>query len=330
MVQHRMYITGGIGSLPLMEGFGRDYELDPEIAYAETCAALGSIFWNREMAQLTGEAQYSDLFEWQLYNAALVGMGQNGQCYLYNNPLAVRDGIQRREWYEVPCCPSNLSRTFASLAQYVLTADEESISIHQYISSQHTLADETSGQTMDITIDSALPREGRVTIQVNNPGRRILKLRNPSWAGNTKIMINQEEIRRASSSAAQNLNPQESEWLSIKRDWQDGDVVELLFDLPVHLLHADPRVKDHKNKTALARGPIVYCLESIDQPGMDIFDVVLDTDTITTEENQQFLGEIPVIKAQSIESQPLIFIPYHSWGNRGPSQMTVWVNESKK
>ena len=115
MVQHRMYITGGIGSLPLMEGFGRDDELDPEYAYAETCAALGSVFWNWEMTQLTGEAQYSDLLEWQLYNAALVGMGQNGQCYLYNNPLAVRDDIQRRAWYEVPCCPSNLSRTWASL-----------------------------------------------------------------------------------------------------------------------------------------------------------------------------------------------------------------------
>ncbi len=86
MVQHRMYITGGIGSLPLMEGFGRDYELDPEFAYAETCAALGSIFWNWEMAQLTGEAQYSDLLEWQLYNAALVGMGQTDNAISTTTP----------------------------------------------------------------------------------------------------------------------------------------------------------------------------------------------------------------------------------------------------
>ena len=330
MVHHRMYITGGIGSLPLMEGFGRDDELDPEYAYAETCAALGSIFWNWEMTKLTGEAQYSDLLEWQLYNAALVGMGQNGQCYLYNNPLAVRDDIQRREWYEIPCCPSNLSRTWASLAQYVLTANQESISIHQYISSRHTLTDEETGQTTDITIDSALPREGKVNIRIHPPGKRILKLRNPSWADNIKILINQEEIRRASASAAQTLNPQESEWLSIERDWQDGDVVELRFDVPVRLLHANPHVRDHKDKATLVRGPIVYCLESIDQPGIDIFDVVLDPDTISTEESLIFLGDLPAIKARSTQNQPLTFIPYHAWGNRGPSQMTVWVNVSKK
>jgi uncharacterized protein len=330
MVQHRMYITGGIGSLPLMEGFGRDDELDPEFAYAETCAALGSIFWNREMAQLTGEAQYSDLLEWQLYNAALVGMGQNGQCYLYNNPLAVRDGIERRAWYEIPCCPSNLSRTWASLMGYVLSADEEAVTIHQYISSQHTLINEKNGQKTDITIDSALPRAGKVTIRINNPAGHTLKLRNPSWAVNIKIIINQEEIRRASASTAQTLTPQKSEWLSIERDWQDGDVVELFFDLPVRLLHANPQIKDHKDKVTLARGPVVYCLESIDQPGIDIFDVVLDPDTLATEESQLVLGELPAIKAQSTQGQPLTFIPYHAWGNRGPSQMTVWINFGKK
>ena len=330
MVQHRMYITGGIGSLPLMEGFGRDDELDPEYAYAETCAALGSIFWNREMAQLTGQAQYSDLLEWQLYNAALVGMGQNGQCYLYNNPLVVQDGIQRRAWYEIPCCPSNLSRTWASLAQYVLTANEESISIHQYISSQHTLTDAKTGQTTEITIDSALPREGKVSIHIKNPARRVLKLRNPSWAANTKILINRDESRRASAPAVKTFDPQVSEWLSIERGWQEGDVVELVFDLPVRLLHADPHAKDHKNKTALARGPVVYCLESIDQPEVDIFKVTLDPASITLEENNQFLGNLPLIKARSTESRPLTFIPYHAWGNRGPSQMTVWVNLSKK
>ncbi|HSJ58710.1 MAG TPA: beta-L-arabinofuranosidase domain-containing protein, partial [Anaerolineae bacterium] len=106
MVARRMYVTGGIGSLPALEGFGRDYELDPEYAYAETCAALGSMFWNWEMTLLTGEARYADLFEWQLYNAASVGMGLDGRAYLYNNPLASRGGVRRRPWYAVPCCPS--------------------------------------------------------------------------------------------------------------------------------------------------------------------------------------------------------------------------------
>ena len=105
MVTRRMYVTGGIGVSAWLEGFGNDYELDPEFAYAETCAALGSMFWNWEMAQLTGEAKYSDLFEWQLYNAAPPGMGLDGTTYLYNNPLACRGGSERQTWYSVPVLP---------------------------------------------------------------------------------------------------------------------------------------------------------------------------------------------------------------------------------
>jgi DUF1680 family protein len=115
MVTRRIYVTGGIGSLPTLEGFGKDHELGPEIAYAETCAALGSLFWNWEMALITGEARYSDLFELQLYNAATVDMGLGSDIYLYNNPLVCRGCVARRAWFLVPCYPSTLSRTWASL-----------------------------------------------------------------------------------------------------------------------------------------------------------------------------------------------------------------------
>src|SRR5215216_4515875 len=136
MVTRRMYITGGIGSLPGLEGFGNDYELDPEYAYAETCAALANLFWNWEMSQLTGEPKYSDLFEWQLYNAAAVGFGLDGSNYLYNNPLTCYGGVTRKPWYAVPCCPSNLSRTLADLGKYIYSADKGKLDIHQYISSE--------------------------------------------------------------------------------------------------------------------------------------------------------------------------------------------------
>jgi hypothetical protein len=91
MVTRRMYITGGLGAVPGLEGFGDDYELDPEYAYAESCASIASLLWNWEMTLITKNARFSDLFEWQLYNATAVGMGQNGDSYLYNNPLTVRD-----------------------------------------------------------------------------------------------------------------------------------------------------------------------------------------------------------------------------------------------
>jgi uncharacterized protein len=136
MVSRRMYVTGGLGSLPALEGFGRDYELDPEYAYAETCAAIAGMFWNWEMTLNTGQAPYSDLFEWQLYNACAVGIGIEGDSYLYNNPLACRGGITRKAWYSVPCCPSNLSRTWADLGKYIYSAADGALWIHQYIGSQ--------------------------------------------------------------------------------------------------------------------------------------------------------------------------------------------------
>ncbi len=166
MVTRRMYVTGGLGSVPAIEGFGRDYELDPEYAYAETCAALGSLFWNWEMTCLTGQARYADLFEWQLYNAAAAGMGLDGKSYLYNNPLACRGGITRQPWYAVPCCPSNLSRTWANLGISIFTTEPATLKIHQYISS--STSDETGseeGSEVEYTgfsMKSGLPWNGQV------------------------------------------------------------------------------------------------------------------------------------------------------------------------
>jgi len=237
MVRRRMYITGGIGSLPSLEGFGRDYELDPEYAYAETCAALGSIFWNWEMALLTDKAKYSDLLEWQLYNAALVGFGMDGRSYLYNNPLACRGGITRRPWYAVPCCPSNLSRTWAILGNYVVSRKDQELWVHQYISSVSRL-NAASGQAgLTVEMQSELPWEGRVSLKItpSDSASYKLHLRHPSWSARTLVSINGELLQEInspvmSSDMASGYDPYQSSWITIERSWSAGDVVELFFE----------------------------------------------------------------------------------------------------
>jgi DUF1680 family protein len=324
MVTRRMYVTGGLGSLPGNEGFGNDYELDPEYAYAETCAALASLFWNWEMALATGNARYSDLFEWQLYNAAAVGVGTGGNTYLYNNPLLVRGGIQRRSWYSVPCCPPNLSRTWASLGKYIYFWDDENIWIHQYFGNQAALG---------ISIKSGLPFTGSVTIDLGLPTAKTftLHLRLPSWSTKPKVKVNDEEIETgsaplASAPTAQGYDPRQSRFIPICREWQPGDQVELTFDTPIVLRTAHPKVKGHTGKVALTRGPLVYCLESIDNLGVDIFTARLDPSTLAETFDSNLLGGILKITAKTTGNQNLTFIPYHLWGNRGPSQMVVWVN----
>jgi DUF1680 family protein len=348
MVTRRMYVTGGIGSVPGSEGFGNDYELDPEYAYAETCAALASMFWNWEMAQLTNEAKYSDLLEWQLYNAAAVGMGLDGTSYLYNNPLTCRGGVTRKPWYSVPCCPSNLSRTWADLGKYIYSngvqslptlhrsqeiSDSETqneIFIHQYISS------ECECNLAKIEVRSVLPWIGKVKIIVDPsvPSEFTMNLRLPSWCEteSTRVTCNGEffpvsPAPQQNEITASGYDPREGRWLNLKRIWNSGDVVELNYEMPILFRHAHPKVKGHQGKVAVTRGPLVYCLESVDNPNVDIFETTMDKTSLESVFDRTALGGVTKIIGQTKTGGPLTFIPYHLWGHRGESTMTVWVNE---
>lgn len=335
MVSRRMYVTGGVGALPALEGFGRDDELDPEYAYAETCAALASMFWNWEMALLTGEAKYSDLFEWQFYNAALPGLGLDGTTYLYNNPLASRGGITRRAWYAVPCCPSNLSRTLAWLDRYAVHAAADEIWVHQYVDGgQWTMDGPPSTARGQLTMNSRLPWEGRVRLRFDlpAPAALTLRLRIPSWAGSVSIRVHGEALNvpPVSPQTLQRSNVQTYRpagvWLPLSRTWQPGETLELDFETPIRLLRARPQVRPCRGKVAVTRGPLVYCLESVDNPGVDLFSARLDPSTLETAFSPSLLRGVQVITARTLDGQPLTFIPYHRWANRGESQMTVWVN----
>ncbi len=329
MVTRRMYVTGGIGSLPVVEGFGRDYELNPWYAYTETCAALASMFWSWEMALITGEAKYSDLFEWQLYNAASAGMGLSGENYLYNNPLACRGGVTRKAWYEVPCCPSNLSRTLADLGKYIYSFNQNELWVHQYIGSQASL--QTAVPT-NITIESGLPFTGKATLRLDPviPVDLTLYLRIPSWSARTQVTINEMPVDQPPSPlptepSAQGYNPRLSQFLPIHRTWQPKDTVEITFDMSICKRIAHHKVRGYKGKTALTRGPLVYCLESPDNPGVDLFNCRLDPTSLHTEFDAGLLGGIEVLRGTSSDGKPLTFIPYSFWANRGESQMNVWI-----
>jgi uncharacterized protein len=339
MVTRFMFVSGGLGAVPGLEGFGRDAELDPLYAYAETCAALASLFWNWEMALITGEAKYSDLFEWQLYNAAAVGMGLDGDDYLYNNPLLCRGGVERRPWFAVPCCPSNLSRTWASLGKYIYSSDEKNLWVHQYIGNGMETSEVFGTSEVSIEMESSLPWEGavRIAIAVEKPTEFTLHLRIPSWVGKVAVSLNGETIPFSSSfilppssvpaSTASGYDPRTATFLPITRTWQTSDIVDLNFEMPITLRRADTRVRGHHGKVVVTRGPLVYCLESVDNPGVDILSSKLDlSHTPTVTYLPTLLGGTQVIVMKSTEGHDLTFIPYQLWANRGPSQMTVWVN----
>ena len=349
MVTRRMYVTGGLGALPAIEGFGRDYELDPEASYSETCAALGSLFWNWEMSLLTCDARYADLFEWQIYNAASVGMGFDGRSYLYNNPLACRGGIERRAWFAVPCCPSNLSRTWAALGTYLMSASETSagrgpgpvegceIWVHQYVGCR---AQATPG--VELRVASELPWEGQVQIGVEAqaPAVWTLLLRIPSWTRGYEVQVNEQaweplpEERRAPVMTASGYSPHGAFYLPLRRRWARGDRVTLHLPMPIEVRRPSYLVLGSRGRASITRGPLVYCLESLDNPGVDLFRERVDMGSLRAERTGAGAAEMhwagtgarpTLLRGQTATGKPLTLIPYFAWANRGPSQMNVMV-----
>ena len=330
MVTRRMDVTGGLGALPDLEGFGRDDELKPESAYNETCAALACLFWNWQMVTLTTEAKYSDLFEWQLYNAVSVGMGWQGDSYFYNNPTLCRGGITRQPWYSIPCCPSNLSRTYADLGKYLFSAAEKAIWVHQYIGCTATLIEPLGVQ---LTIESELPWQGwaRIRVSLSAPQPFMLWLRIPSWAGAVTVKLNGRALEYSvrppqfTGATASGLDPCQAYFFPIEREWQNGDQVELQLEMPLRILHPHPRVNGLKKRAAVCRGPLVYCLESSDSPGIDLFESVVNEDSLLIKEAPDLFSGVMKLTGITQTGQHLSFIPYALWGNRGPSQMNVWI-----
>ena len=329
MVAKRMYVTGGIGSLPLTEGFGRDYELNPEVAYAETCAALGSMFWSREMSLITHHPRYDDLFEWTLYNAASVGIGMDGKSYFYNNPLTCRTGLQRAGWYDIPCCPSNLARTWASLGGSVIALDGNRLFINQYISSEIVIDEKTGDR---LIIQSGLPWSGEVSIRfhLGKPLARDVVMRMPAWSDSCSVLVNGEivqadEIRPSNTppKAANGLQLEKAYQLCLSREFANADTITLNFSMPIRLLCQDRRLPVCGGMAAVARGPLVYCLESVDNAA-DLFKIRVKRETLRTESDQSIFSATPLIRGESAQGERLTWIPYMWWGNRGRSSMTIF------
>ncbi len=332
MVSRRMDISGGLGALPDSEAFGNDFELNPEYAYNETCAAIASLLWNWQMLSLTDKVCFSDLFEWQLYNAVSVGMGWEGDSYFYNNPTLSRGGIRRQPWYSIPCCPSNISRTYADLGKYIVSGDSDEVWLHQYLSSEIVLG-QASG--LKLSIHSEFPWQGKtkICISLTKSKSIIFHLRIPSWAGKTELFINGEsqemplyrKVRVDPTSSG--FDPRMAFDLILERIWHDGDEIELKIEMPVCIYHPHKKVKALKGKIAIARGPILYCLEDIDQPEIDIFSEEIDVSSLHEVQSDFLIDQCQLLGAKTRSGKDLTFIPYSMWGNRGESKMTVWVKE---
>jgi DUF1680 family protein len=342
----KMYVTGGVGSRSDGEAFGDAYELPNFRAYGESCAAIGNMMWNWRMLAVTGDAKFTDVIERALYNGINSGMSLDGTLYCYRNPLAfdpsTGDKI-RNPWYDVTCCPPNLERTFGSLPGYFYSTSADGVYVHLYDNSELNWHLE-NGTGLKVVQKANYPWEGGVEIAVTpaQPADFTFYVRIPGWTDHAQVMVNGKPVAAATP----------GQYLPIQRRWSPGDVIHVSLEIVPQVIEANPRVADDSGRVAIQRGPLIYCLEEIDQPsGTTLSDVAIDpgrrpADQFQAEFKSDLLGGMMVLHHAGAvyergESEkalylryasgstktrrvPLTFIPYYAWANRQATSMQVW------
>jgi uncharacterized protein len=353
VVYRNMYITGGIGSSGSNEGFSENYDLPNSQAYCETCASVGMVFWNQRMNELTGKSEYVDVLEKCLYNGALDGLSLSGDHFFYGNPLASAGKNARREWFGTACCPANIARLVESLGNYIYGKTADGIWINLFVGS-NTIIPLAKGN-VEISMETNYPWEGRVKIHVNpvKKGNFSLHIRVPGWVnkipspgGLYRMEDSPESLVYSVNGKTEKIIQDTSGYAVISRVWNKGDLVEFEYKMTVEKINCREEVKQDKDRVALQRGPLIYCVEGADNNGK-AWNFILPAGTALVTVKDSILSEqIVAIKARvpvfDIAADGLMLtssiktikaIPYYTWCNRGSNEMQVWlptrINELK-
>ena len=350
LTSKRMYITGGIGSAERNEGFSEDYDLPNETANAETCHAINVVLWAHRMLQFDCDGRYADVMERSLYNGLISGVSLDGKQFFTHNPLESRGWWRRLRRLECPCCPPNLARLVASLGNYVYSESETDAVVHLYVGGTASL--HIDGQTVGLHMDTQYPWDGKVvvTVEPETPASFGLKLRVPGWCNEFSLKVNGEEIK--------SLELQRG-YLRVEREWKVGDSVELNLTMPIELVKAHPDVGEDSGCVAIQRGPIVYCIEQVDNNIPPYLDVPLENRKLENRVPLKYIILPADVKLEACFEQDLLdgvvviygdalhdsewdnqlyrfvsgqrrpfkikAIPYYAWCNRGRGEMRVWI-----
>ena len=343
----RIYITGGIGSQSHGERFTVDYDLPPNRGYNETCASIGLVFWAWRMSLLDLDSRYADMIEKEIFNGALSGISLDGKAYFYVNPLEINPKVaafrqdmnhvlsHRAGWFDCACCPTNIARLIGSIGKYVYSSSDSGVCVHQYISSEVEMPIQGESVVLRMTTEYPWNEDVQISLHLKDDARFILSLRKPGWCDTYSLHIN------GSVNDSYSL---EKGYILIDRIWTDADVVLLKLEMRGRFIQSDSRVQDYCGKVALMRGPLVYCLEEIDN-GQHLQELVVDSksDFMLDETMMQSMKSVHMLfdgyretirtsrlyepfKEQEKEKIQLRAIPYFQWGNRAKDQeMRVWV-----
>lgn len=349
VVNKKMYITGGIGSSANGESFSDAYDLPNDSMYCETCASVGMTFWANKMNKFEKNSDYHNILEREIYNGTISGMNLAGNKFLYVNPLEVNSKQQnrvdqehvlpeRQPWFKTACCPPNLARMITSIEKNLYDIEDDAIYINQYIGNQSII--EYQSNVININLESKFPWNGEVKISLDSNKQQDFKLflRIPDWCCDFKVTVNGRESNEATHD--------DNGYLMIDKKWSK-DEIKIEFSMPVLEVKSNPRVRNNIGKVALQRGPIVYCLEEIDN-GENLAAIYLEGDNYKVKSGESDLNNMVTIETigekidwkgvdknysyseEIYKNQKLKVkaVPYFSWNNRGSGEMIVWINKN--
>ncbi|MFN4210523.1 MAG: glycoside hydrolase family 127 protein [Devosia sp.] len=339
LTQKQMYITGGIGPAESNEGFTDYYDLPNDTAYAETCASVGLVFWASRMLGRGPNRRYADTMEQALYNGAITGLSTDGKTFFYDNPLESTGNHHRWTWHACPCCPPNIARLVTSLGSYAYAVADDEIAVHLYCASEARV-ELANGAKFTLTQDTDYPWSGdiQVTVNPNVPARFAVSLRIPGWARGATLAVNGQPV------ALEDLT--KDGYARIEREWHAGDMLALTLPLEPRALRAHPSVRQDAGRVAIMRGPLVYCLEGVDNGGAlnsillsnglgkaqtavipDLRGAIAIDVPVLRERAESWGDALYAEKAPDIAPDTARLVPYHLWDNRAPGEMLVWLRQ---
>lgn len=361
ITQKKMYVTGGIGATHMGEAFSFNYDLPNDTAYSETCAAIGLVFFARRMLEIKADRRFADVMERALYNTVLAGMAADGKSFFYVNPLEVypkachEDARKfhvkpvRQKWFGCACCPPNIARLLSSLSMYAYTENDDTLFAHLFVGGSVNKyigrtggrgdAEGVSGDCLSFYVTTDMPWQGTTVYGCTNekPVHGTLAIRIPEWSRSFKVSGVTGELDESTAQLKDG-------YLYVTRDWKKGDSVKLELSMETEFVAANTEVREDMNKTALRRGPFIYCLEEADNgAGLHMLSVCVDSkpeelmlniagaDVVALRiagkrRKASDMALYGTLKKPEYEEVELIYVPYYAWNNRGEGEMSVWVN----
>lgn len=333
IVERKMYVTGGIGSTVLGEAFTVDYDLPPDTAYAETCASVGLMFFASRMLENELKGEYADVMERAFYNTVLAGMQLDGKRFFYVNPLEVNPGISgvavthkhdlsvRPKWYQCACCPPNVARLIESFGKYAYGENESTTFCHMIASGKVVF---NNGMTLECETD--YPHGMNVKYTVKGNGKLAVHI--PGWSKDFSVAVNGGQVHPGLDNGY------------IYFDINGSSDIEIKLDDEPHFVYASSRIPRAAGMVSLRRGPLVYCFEGTDNgsvktlridrnyaPVVSSYSAELQADTLSVKavrenDSEELYSDVP----PAVTPCEATAVPYYTWGNRGETEMRVWMN----